>query len=169
MQQDHPDERDRDKDVNGEKQDYHRLYLFTLCAADQNRDLPRRAALRNRPEIVGVQAGAADERAVHLSEAEDRIRILRVDRAAIKDASARWYAVAHRGVRRGDVFHRRGQPGTDRPDRLVRDDEAGWGSAVGDRTCELRRDDFDLLSGLALTLRPSCKRSMSTRSSPTSG
>ena len=60
LQQDHPDERDRDKDVNGEEQDQHRVYLFTLYAADQNLGLPRRAALCYRPEIIGIKAGAAD-------------------------------------------------------------------------------------------------------------
>src|SRR5207302_3413514 len=110
-------------------------------------------ALRNRPEIVGVEARAANERAIDLGETEDRGGVLRVDRAAVKDARPQRYAAADLGVHRGDVIDRAELPGAYRPDRLVGNDERGRGGGVRDRAGELRRHDFDFLPSLTLPLR----------------
>ena len=46
----------------------------------------------NRPEIVGIEAGAADQRAVDLGQAENRGGVIRIDRSAIEDPGARGIA-----------------------------------------------------------------------------
>ena len=74
LQEDHPDERDRDKDVNGEKQDKHSAYIDDRVTSimrlyqqpASTTPFGSAAALRDRPEILGVEAGAADQRAVDL-------------------------------------------------------------------------------------------------------
>src|SRR5881394_3761839 len=81
------------------------------------------ASLGNGPEIFGFEAGAADERAIDVVERQDLAGILRVDRAAVEDTRACGYAGADRGVHFTDVGHCGGQPGADRPDRLIGDDQ----------------------------------------------
>ena len=52
-----------------------------------------------------------------------------------------------------DIVERRGQPGANRPDGLIGDDEVVGRGAVRNRSGELGRDDVGGLSGLALRLR----------------
>src|SRR5260370_34408316 len=99
------------------------------------------------------EAGGDEGRAVGLGEAKDACGFFWVDRAAVKDAGPRWYAAPDLGVHCCNVLGRRGQPGPDRPDRLIGDDECVCSSVVGDRARELGRHDLDRLSGLALPLR----------------
>src|SRR5215469_3327852 len=53
-------------------------------------------------------------------------------------------------MHRSDVLRGRGQPGSNRPNRLIGDDQCSRGRAEGDRAVELRRHDFDGVSGLTL-------------------
>ena len=63
-----------------------------------------------------------------------------------------------------DVGRGRGQPGADRPDRLVGDHQIGAGGAVGQRAGELAADDIERLAGLALG--PLSRRRRRSRSAP---
>ena len=53
-------------------------------------------------------------------------------------------------MRLGHVGGGRGQPGTDRPDRLIGDHQIGAGGAVGQRAVELAADHIQRLAGFAL-------------------
>ena len=82
-------------------------------------------------------------------------------RAAVEDADACLFGladdpaqlVADEGVHLGDICRRRGQPGADRPDRLVGDDEIGRARRLGNRAAQLPADDGERLARLALALR----------------
>jgi peptidyl-prolyl cis-trans isomerase D len=111
------------------------------------------AAAGDGPEIVGDEAGAADEGAVDLGEAKDLGGVFRVDRAAVKDARRRRQAAADRPVHRRDVATGRGAAGADRPDRLVGDDEAVERRAIRQRALELAGNGCDRVPGVALGQR----------------
>src|SRR6266404_9517199 len=66
----------------------------------------------DRPEILGVEAGSADEGAVDLGEAEEGGSVIRVDRAAVEDARSEWDARTDLGMHRGDVVRGRRQAGS---------------------------------------------------------
>src|SRR3954452_10998147 len=50
-----------------------------------NRRLVASGKRRDPPKIIGLEAGAADERAVHVGHGEQFRRVLRLDRPAIED------------------------------------------------------------------------------------
>src|SRR5580704_14498500 len=111
---------------------------------------PSPAGLGDRPEILDLEAGAANERAVDFATRQDLGGVLRVDRAAVEDARAGGDAGANRRVYLEDVGGRRGQPRADRPDRLIGDDQLVGGGPVRQRAGELRGNDGQRAASLAL-------------------
>src|ERR1700736_3938628 len=111
---------------------------------------PSPTALGDRPEILDPEAGAADERAVDFAMRQDLGGVLRVDRAAVEDPSPGGDAGADRRVHLDDVGGRRGQPGADRPDRLIGNDQLVGAGTVRQRAGELRGNNGQRTAGLAL-------------------
>src|SRR5207302_1192313 len=114
--------------------------------------------LRDRQEAPGLERAGADEGSVDLLFREELRRVLRRDRAAIEDArrgrgglpeavpeEAAQDAVGFGRLRRG-----RGAARADRPDRLVREREAGRRRAELLEGRTLPRQDLRRLPVLAL-------------------
>src|SRR5580765_2467828 len=87
-------------------------------------------------EVAGVEAGAADQRAVDVGLGHQLRRVVGLDRAAVEDADrvsrAPAYAkgVADEGAGLLRLLGRRGAAGADRPDRLVGDHGARDRAAI---------------------------------------
>src|SRR3954471_20482256 len=84
---------------------------------------PELAALRNRQKIRGLQAGAADQRAVDIRHRHQFFRIRRLYRAAVENADLATFGLEAAGegttdeaMNLLDIGRRRRQPGADRPD-----------------------------------------------------
>src|SRR5580704_250700 len=130
-----------------------RVHGFRDSSCGRSRNDELFASLGDRPEILGLEAGAADQRAVDLVEAEDLGGVLRVDRTAVKDARASGNLTADRAMHAGHVGERWGPPGADRPDRLVGNDETRGVGALRHGAGELAEDNRLLPSGLTLGAR----------------
>src|SRR5579862_4318549 len=106
--------------------------------ADREIARPLSANRRNGEELLGLEAGAADERTVDVLSRHQRAGIGRLDRAAIEDACplpgcaiAGVEALAHEAMHLHNVTLRRGEARADRPDRLIGDDNAAGIAARG--------------------------------------
>ena len=91
----------------------------------------------DRKEIRRLQAGAADQRAVDIGNRHQFRRVRGFDRAAIEDPHPG--ALPLKSGRQGipdkpmnllDISSGRGQPGADRPDRLISHDQIGRRRAI---------------------------------------
>src|SRR5437588_10295710 len=69
------------------------------------------AGLGDRPEILGLEAGAADQRAVDFAVRQDLGGVLRVDRPSVEDPRAGGETGTDRRMHFGDIRRRPGQPG----------------------------------------------------------
>src|SRR5262245_51786269 len=99
----------------------------------------------DRQELVGLQARAADQRAVDIGDVHELLGIHRLYRAAVEDADAlplrseaRYEPLADKAVDFGDVARRRRKPAADRPNWLIGNDQVPGGRAVRDGAVELR-------------------------------
>ena len=88
----------------------------------------------NCEEIRSLEAGAADQRPIDLGNAKQLLGIGRLDRSAIEDADrtalvaiAALEPFADKTVDFGYIGRHRRQPGADRPNRLIGDDQIGAG------------------------------------------
>ena len=102
---------------------------------------------RDRQEIRRLEAGAADQRAVDVGDRHQFGGVRWLDRAAIEDADlgplaleAIGQGIADKPVNLLDIGGRRGQPGTDRPDRLIGDHQIGRCRAIRQRSIQLAAD-----------------------------
>src|SRR3984893_1345127 len=128
-------------------------HLISSGVTGQHRRAASNAGPSDRPEILGVEAGSADEGAIDLGEAEKRRGVFRVDRTAVEDACSEWDARTDLGVHRGDVVCGCGQSGSNRPHWFVGDYQDIRASSVRDRSGELRRTHLDRLPLLTLLAR----------------
>src|SRR4051812_9106516 len=87
------------------------------------------ARARDAQKTLRFETRAADEKSVHLRDARELRRVLRLDAAAVKDAAGGGLLAApelfqqppHLTMDRLDLLGRCVMAGADRPDRLVRD------------------------------------------------
>jgi hypothetical protein len=114
------------------------------------------AGAGDRQELAGYEARAADQSAVDILRRHQFLGVGGLHRAAVENADplprfavARNKLVADEIVHLGDVTQRRGQPGTDGPDRLIGDHQML--GAVRQRAVELRAHNDERISGIALS------------------
>src|SRR5215204_4295306 len=114
-----------------------------------------RRDLDDRTEVAGVEARAADERAVDVREREQLGRVVGLERAAVEDPHRSGGVRVEPGHQRADerdrllrLLRRRDLAGADRPYRLVRDDDLGQPSG-GDQLEPLLHLVAQLALGLA--------------------
>src|SRR5262249_23026914 len=129
----------------------------------------------NCVEIARFEASAADQRPVHLRHHEKLARVLRLDRAAIKDTDAVTLSQAEQAaqlgadqaVHLGHIFGRRRKPSADRPHRLIGDDCICRPRLLRQRTLQLAPHDLEGGSFVPLLISlanadyggPTCPRS----------
>src|SRR5919108_4289601 len=121
-------------------------------------------ALDDQRELVGVEAGAADQRAVDVRLGGQLLGVGGLDAAAVLDAQLVGGGAAHQlGDGAADqrdrllgVLGGGGPAGADRPHRLVGDHQPGdlLGGQAGERAAHLALDDLGGLPGLALLEGP---------------
>ncbi len=106
--------------------------------------------------MLGGEAGAADQRAVHVAAGKRFGGVLRLDRAAIENADAAAEVAvaldqggADRAVHILDVVGRGDVARADRPDRLIGDDQLALLPRFGQRTGQLKGSLPDAASGPA--------------------
>src|SRR5215471_17854772 len=97
------------------------VILFTLHAADQNPGLFRRVTTHDCPEIIRIEAGAANKSAVDLGESEDGRAVSRVHLLTLAYADAGWFATPDSGIYPGVVVGGRGPARSDRTAGLIGD------------------------------------------------
>src|ERR1700685_2830950 len=136
------------------------IFMAFSRAADLERGRQARLAVngRYRQELVGLEAGAADQRAVDVVDVEQCFGIGRLDRAAVENTNAlpglaitRAKPLADEAVHVENIVPGRRHAGADRPDRLIGDDEIGKSSRQ--RAVELRAHHRVGLAGIALGAR----------------
>src|SRR5215831_1510079 len=113
-------------------------------------DQPRKrgeGAASNPQKLRRLEAGAADQSAVHVGDRHQLPGVRWLYGAAIKDADAlsgrrkpRREPLADEAMDLGHVGRCRGEPGADRPYRLIGDHKVLRGRAVGNRAFKLRAD-----------------------------
>src|SRR5580704_6843517 len=112
----------------------------------------------NRQELVSLEAGAADQRAVDIVDAEQLLGIRRLDGAAVENPNALpgiaitgAKPLADEAVHVENIVLGRRHAGADRPDRLIGDDEIR--KPIRQRAVELRAHDRLGLAGIAFGAR----------------
>src|SRR6185312_14695939 len=128
-----------------------------LLEADRRSRNGLGASLRDREEVRGFQAGAADQRAVDVDNRHQFRRVRRLDGTAIEDPhpgplplEARHEGIPDKAMNLLDILSSRRQSGADRPDRLIGDHQIGRRRAVGQRSPELAAADIQRLAAVAL-------------------
>src|ERR1700722_1588885 len=111
------------------------------------------AGLGDRPKILGLEARAANERALDPGERQEIAGILRIDRAAIKNAGPSGNRSADHLMDGGYIGEGRRQAGADRPDRFIGDDEFVGRGTVRQRAGKLAGTDRCLPARLAFRPR----------------
>src|SRR5262249_16392337 len=90
--------------------------------------VPRSPAVnpRDRQELVRLEARATDQRAVHVGNVHQLLRVRRLYRSTVEDADAlpllsqaRFHTLADERMHLCDIARRRREPAADRPDRLA--------------------------------------------------
>src|SRR5579872_819928 len=132
------------------------LLSTSPSSADRNEESPLPRRLRDRPEIVRVEARPAHQRAVDIVRREYHAGIRGLDRAAIEDphrsrlAHLRGKRAADHGMDRADLGDARGYTRADRPDRLVGDHRVPRPETLRDRAMELLCHHLDRPPGAFL-------------------
>src|SRR5260221_5063470 len=104
-------------------------------------------AAGNRQKLLRLEAGAADQGAIHVGYRHQFLGVRRLHRAPVENADplpGRWKPrrepLADEAVHLGHIGGCRGEPGADRPYGLVRDDKVLRSRAIRNRAFELRAD-----------------------------
>ncbi len=114
----------------------------------------------NAHKIGGLEARPAHQRPVHILDGHEFGSVRGLDRPAIENADLGPLILADdlfeigadRGMDLRHIGRRRGQPGADRPDRLIGHNKVSGIHPVRDRALELLADDRERLPGFTLGL-----------------
>src|SRR5262249_56804822 len=108
-------------------------------------------------EVLSLEAGAADQGAVHVGHREEFAGIRGFHRAAVKDADVLpGLSVTHQklfaeeAVHLRDIVGRGREPAPDGPDRLIREGEGRSTRLIGKRAYKLTPDGCHALPSSAL-------------------
>jgi hypothetical protein len=112
-----------------------------------------------RKEIDGLQAGAADQGAIDVGDRHQLGGVRGLDGTAIQDADPSALGAEpaaqrfpYRGMDLLDIPGRRGEPGSDRPDRLIGHHQVVGARSIRQRMGKLVATNLKRLTGVALPL-----------------